>query len=73
MSDKDELTALRASNESLRGIVSEALSNMEYYLEKVKYEAYGIGVDDGIAMAEHPLGLGRKTLHELINALEKQA
>ena len=52
----DRLDALEAENKALR---------------KKLYTAYGIGIDDGMEMADHPIGLGGKTLHQVLQALEK--
>lgn len=38
-------------------------------LTEVVYDAYGLGMGDGIEMANHPLGLGGKTKPEVMAAL----
>ena len=39
-------------------------------LEAQLYDAYGLGIDDGLAMERDPLGLGGKTKQEVLAALE---
>ena len=41
-------------------------------LESKLYDAYGLGIDDGIDMETHPHGLGGKTRREVLAALLKE-
>lgn len=41
-------------------------------LEAQLYDAYGLGIADGLAMERYPLGFGEKTKEEALAALEAQ-
>lgn len=50
-------------------------AELEQQLEALNrkiYDAYGLGLDDGIEMEQHPLGLGGKSYDAVLSALKEQ-